>query len=277
MLDGIDMNEAMDNLIAYYPSPDALAEIRIETNNYSAEFGNVAGGVVSAITKSGTNEFHGSALRVRAQRQLRRQHLGEQPLRAPTRPSFKQHIFGGTLGGPLVKNKLFFFADYQGTRVNQPGRRTATVAPAAWRNGDFSSLLASGTSSRSPDGAAVPRQPDSRRRFSPQAQRAPRRHDELPAARTGRGLTGNYVEHPATRRTRNHQGDLSSTPTSAPNDNVFAPRLASATTTPATSRRRSRSLLGDGQLNDAQERRRQLVARLQPDRGQRAARRLEPA
>ena len=61
MLDGVDQNEAVDNLIAYYPSPDAIAEIRVETNNYSAEYGNVAGGVVSAITKSGTNEFHGSA------------------------------------------------------------------------------------------------------------------------------------------------------------------------------------------------------------------------
>src|SRR6185295_2067088 len=55
MLDGVDMNEAVDNQIAYYPSPDAIAEIRIDTNNYSAEYGNVAGGVVSAITKSGSN------------------------------------------------------------------------------------------------------------------------------------------------------------------------------------------------------------------------------
>jgi hypothetical protein len=61
MLDGVDQNEAVDNQIAYYPSPDAIAEIRVDTNNYSAEYGNVAGGVVSAITKSGTNAFHGSA------------------------------------------------------------------------------------------------------------------------------------------------------------------------------------------------------------------------
>ena len=61
MLDGVDMNEAIDNLLPYQPSPDALAEVRVDTNNYSAEFGNVAGAVVNSTIKSGTNEFHGNA------------------------------------------------------------------------------------------------------------------------------------------------------------------------------------------------------------------------
>ena len=76
MLDGIDMNEPIDNLLPYQPSPDALAEIRVETNNYSAEFGNVAGAVINSTIKSGTNEFHGNALRVLARQQPGRQHAG---------------------------------------------------------------------------------------------------------------------------------------------------------------------------------------------------------
>ena len=81
MLDGVDQNEAVDNQIAYYPSPDAIAEMRVETNNYSAEFGNVAGGVVSAVTKSGSNEFHGGAFVFARNDNFDANSLGEQPLR----------------------------------------------------------------------------------------------------------------------------------------------------------------------------------------------------
>ena len=81
MLDGVDMNEPIDNLLPYQPSPDALAEVRVETNNYSAEFGNVAGAVIGSTIKSGTNEYPRRRVRVLARQQHGRQHLGEQPRR----------------------------------------------------------------------------------------------------------------------------------------------------------------------------------------------------
>jgi hypothetical protein len=149
MLDGVDQNEAVDNQIAYYPSPDAIAEIRIDTNNYSAEYGNVAGGVVSAITKSGTNVFHGSAFVFARDDSFDANSWANNRSEAE-KGNFEQQIFGGTVGGPLIKNKLFFFLNYQGTRVNRPGEGAASVAPEEWRRGDFSSLLASGTVIRDP-------------------------------------------------------------------------------------------------------------------------------
>ncbi len=122
-------------------------------------------------------------LRVRPERQLRRQQLGQQPLRSAKKGDFSQNIFGGTLGGPIVKNKVFFFADYQGTRVNRPGESASSVAPEAWRNGDFSSLLASGTVIRDPlTGQPFPGNIIPTSRFSPAATRPGRQHDELPAA-----------------------------------------------------------------------------------------------
>ena len=170
MLDGVDQNEAVDNQIAYYPSPDAIAEIRIDTNNYSAEYGNVAGGVVSAITKSGTNEYHGSAFVFGRDDGLDANSWANNKSEAK-KGNFTQQIYGGTLGGPLLKNKLFFFANFQGTRVNRPGDGTASVAPPEWRNGDFSSLLASGTVIRDPlTGQPFPNNQVPTSRFSPQAQ-----------------------------------------------------------------------------------------------------------
>ena len=80
-LDGVDMNEPIDNLLPYQPSPDALAEVRVETNNYSAEFGNVAGAVIGSTIKSGTNQFQRERLRVLARQQHGRQLVGQQPRR----------------------------------------------------------------------------------------------------------------------------------------------------------------------------------------------------
>jgi outer membrane receptor protein involved in Fe transport len=220
MLDGIDMNEAIDNRIAYYPSPDAIAEMKIETNNYSAEFGNVAGAVVNVVTKSGTNEFHGNAF------EFLRDEAFDANAWANNRDGvekspFRQHIFGGTLGGPLVKNKLFFFANYQGTRVDRPGGETATaVAPAAWRNGDFSSLLASGVVIRDPaTRAPFPNNQVPASRFSPAARALLGDPSRYPLP-TGPGLTGNFVGTQVSR-TRNHQGDLKIDANLSPNDNLF--------------------------------------------------------
>ena len=138
-IDGVDMNETIDNLVAYQPSPDALAEISVETNNYSADTGNVAGAVISNVIKSGTNSFHGNAFLFYRNSDMDANSWSNNRSSAP-KPERRQDIFGGTFGGPLVKSRLFFFANYQGTRNDAPGFETISVAPAAWRVGDLSSI-----------------------------------------------------------------------------------------------------------------------------------------
>jgi len=218
MLDGIDQNEAVDNLIAYYPSPDAIAEIRVETNNYSAEFGNVAGGIVSAITKSGSNEFHGGAFAFARDDKFDANSWSNNRSGAE-KGDFKQQIFGGTLGGPLMKNKLFFFLNYQGTRVDRPGPATSSVAPAEWRRGDFSSLLASGTVIVDPrTGQPFPNNQVPQSRISPVAAAILANTTNYPVPNRP-GLSGNYVSN-VDSQTRNHQGDVRIDANLSPNDNI---------------------------------------------------------
>ena len=140
-IDGVDMNESIDNLVAYQPSPDALAEISVETNNYAADTGNVAGAVISNIIKSGTNAFHGNAFEFYRNSKMDANSWSNNWSNA-AKPERRQDIYGGTFGGPIVKSKLFFFANYQGTRFDAPGFETIAVAPASWRAGDLSSLTA---------------------------------------------------------------------------------------------------------------------------------------
>ena len=140
-VDGIDSNEAINNGISYQPSPDAVEQVSVESNNYSAELGNVAGAVVNMVIKSGTNQFRGNGFYY-----WRDNALAATPW-ATNRPGgrkseFSRDIFGGTLGGPLLRNRVFFFANYQGGRQDSPPTDSfATVVPDAWRQGDLSSLL----------------------------------------------------------------------------------------------------------------------------------------
>src|SRR5215813_5912491 len=139
LLDGISVDETIDNRIGYKPNVDAIAEFRVETSNSSAEFGNVAGGIVNATLKSGTNGFHGNVFEF-----LRNDALDANTWannrNGATKQKLRQNVFGGTLGGPVIKNRLFFFTDYQGTLQRTGGGTSAFVAPAAWRTGDLSSL-----------------------------------------------------------------------------------------------------------------------------------------
>src|SRR3990170_1098774 len=111
-LDGVDMNEPIDNLLPYQPSPDALAEVRVETNNYSAEFGNVAGALINSTIKSGTNEFHGNGFEYWRDSSMAANSWENNRAKA-AKAELSQHIFGATIGGPILKNKLFFFGDFQ--------------------------------------------------------------------------------------------------------------------------------------------------------------------
>ena len=139
LLDGVDMNDAIDNLLPYQPSPDALAEVRVDTNNYSAEFGNVAGAVIGSTIKSGTNDFHGNAFEYWRDSSMAANSWDNNRVHAK-KAQLQQHVFGATLGGPIVRNKMFFFGDYQGLIRNRPFDAITTVAPESWRRGDFSDL-----------------------------------------------------------------------------------------------------------------------------------------
>jgi hypothetical protein len=117
------------------PSPDAVQEFRVETNNYSAEYGRSNGGVVNVITKSGTNDVHGSAFEFVRNNILNANNWGN----SSATPPFHRNQFGGTLGGPIIKNKAFFFGSYDGLRQITPNFISGVVVPtAAERTGNFS-------------------------------------------------------------------------------------------------------------------------------------------
>jgi hypothetical protein len=142
-LDGIDMNESFNNLIAYSPAPESLEEVKVLTANSPADYGNVNGGGVVSVLKSGTNKFHGSAYGF-TQNQNFNANSWQNNDSTPKIPkgAFSQSQFGGTLGGPILHDRLFFFVDYLGARYHTGGTTTATVLTPAMRNGDFSALLA---------------------------------------------------------------------------------------------------------------------------------------
>src|SRR5215831_3112000 len=160
LLDGISVDETIDNRIGYKPSVDAIAEFRVETSNSSAEFGNVTGATVNATLKSGTNNYHGNHFEFLRNDALDAQPWGNNrtkalnPLAKIAKSKLRQNVFGGTLGGPIRKNKLFFFVDYQGIIQRTGGGGSIAVAPAAWRTGDLSSL---GVPIRDPQTCTNPR------------------------------------------------------------------------------------------------------------------------
>jgi hypothetical protein len=145
ILDGMDNNQTSDNLLAFTPSPDAIAEFNLITANAPAEFGNFQGGIVNASIKSGTNHFHGDVWEffrndVLNANQWEHKFLG--PGSELARPALRWNMYGGTLGGPVLKDKLFFFVDYQGQRFDHPATSNfITVFTTAERGGDFSALL----------------------------------------------------------------------------------------------------------------------------------------
>jgi hypothetical protein len=114
MINGGDVKELMNGGTSIVPNLDSIAEFRILTNNFDAEYGNYSGGVVNVVTKSGANQLHGSAFEF-----LRNTALDARNFFSPERGFFRQNQFGGTLGGPISKNKIFYFGDYQGTRMSQ--------------------------------------------------------------------------------------------------------------------------------------------------------------
>src|SRR5438552_2138202 len=138
-LDGMDSNENQDNGTGFSPNVDAIQEFKLITTNAPAEYGNSMGAIVNTSLKSGTNQYHGSAFEF-----LKNDHMDANNwfsnATSQPRGQFSQNIFGGTFGGPIRRNRLFFFVDYQGTRRSRGATGSLrTLIPAAWRTGDMSS------------------------------------------------------------------------------------------------------------------------------------------
>ncbi len=141
ILDGLDNNQPSDNLVGYAPSVDAIQEFNEITLTAPAEFGNYMGGIISATIRSGTNQFHGSAYEFFRNDVLNANDWASN-WKGAARSAVRWNNFGGTGGGPIKRDKLFFFADYQGSRLDTPTSiQTTTVFTTAERQGDFSQLL----------------------------------------------------------------------------------------------------------------------------------------
>lgn len=153
LLDGVDNNDFLGNNAVVDPNPDAVQEFKILTNNYGAEYGRTSGGIINQVLKSGTNAFHGDLFEFLRNEDLNANNYFLNDAGLP-RTRFNRNIFGGTLGGPIQKNKTFFFLSYQGTRriegqvapvlqVLTPAERGCTTAATGCvgTTADFSSLF----------------------------------------------------------------------------------------------------------------------------------------
>jgi hypothetical protein len=144
MLDGIDNNQVGDNEVGYQPNIDAIQEFNVITQNASADFGNFMGGIVSATIKSGTNSLHGDLFEFFRNDVLNANSWQNGFTKAAKAP-LRWNMFGGTIGGPVIRNKMFFFADYQGQRQDHPSKTGyVSLIPTAVQGGDLSYMCTSG-------------------------------------------------------------------------------------------------------------------------------------
>jgi hypothetical protein len=161
LLDGVDYNDMYINTNLPFPSPDALQEFNVQTDNMSAAYGNATGGVANVVTKSGSDKIHGDVFEY-----IRNYAMDAKNYFATSANPLKQNQFGFTIGGPILKGKLFYFGSYQGTRQNTViNGQIAQVPTQDERNGDFSLF---GTVLTNPD-TLSPYQFDSNNMINPLA------------------------------------------------------------------------------------------------------------
>ncbi|HEV2990595.1 MAG TPA: carboxypeptidase regulatory-like domain-containing protein [Candidatus Angelobacter sp.] len=137
ILDGGANNDLLDNEAVFNPNPDAVQEFRVLTSNFGSEYGRNGGGIITVVTKSGSNDFHGSAFEFNRNTDYDANDFLSNSHSAP-RGILKRNQYGGTFGGPLKKNKLFFFLAYQGQRENRIVPNVGTTFTPAELKGDFS-------------------------------------------------------------------------------------------------------------------------------------------
>ena len=145
MVNGSNVEEGKTNGASIIPNIDSIAEFRIITNNFDAEYGNYSGGQINVVTKSGTNNIHGNAFEFLRNTALDAKNYYAAP--GSETPVYRQNQFGGTLGGPIKKEKTFFFIDYQGTRQTQAPTVTTQLPSDGNLAGDFSDSAANMTGS----------------------------------------------------------------------------------------------------------------------------------
>jgi outer membrane receptor protein involved in Fe transport len=190
LIDGMDNNERYIGTIGVRPSVDAIAEVKVQTNMYTAETGRTAGAVVNILTKSGTNDFHGSGYGF-----FRNEKFDSYDFfarRDQAKPRLRQQQWGGSLGGRVIRNRTFFFADYERYHQERGQTFVSTVPTAAMRNGDFSELLGRGIQIFDPltsPRAAFPGNVIPANRIDPIAQRFLNLYPTPSAA----GLAGNFT------------------------------------------------------------------------------------
>src|SRR5437667_2965193 len=137
LLDGVDNNCRRNALITIRPTAESIQEFKMQANLFGAEQGRNSGATVNVVTKSGTNSFHGSLFEFLRNDLLDARNFFNAKSTA-VKPPFRQNQFGGSLGGPVIRNKLFFFGDYEGLRKIQGTNTTVNTVPtAAMRQGDF--------------------------------------------------------------------------------------------------------------------------------------------
>lgn len=143
ILDGVDNNDGLQNIIVFFPPVDATEEFKVNTNVAPAQFGRAGGALVVSSLKSGTNQYHGSAFDLNRSGKWAANPNYQFLDASPTaNPPFRKNQFGGSVGGPLLKNKIFGFGDYQATRsANPSGSGFDTVPTALMRQGNFTELL----------------------------------------------------------------------------------------------------------------------------------------
>jgi hypothetical protein len=192
-LDGGSNQDHYTNVNNPFPNPDAVEEFSVQTNSFSAEYGRGNGAIVNVVTKSGTNQFHGSAFDF-----LRNGDLNARNFFAAGTDQLKRNQFGGSFGGPILKDKLFFFGSYQGTQLRNISQgNSATVLTPAERNGDFSAFA---TQLKDPfTGVPYPNNQIPQSQFAPASARI---LQLIPAAATPDGLT--YYNLP----TRDHENQF---------------------------------------------------------------------
>ena len=140
LIDGVDNSSGFNGYYVVSPSVDAIQEFKVQTNAYTAEFGRSAGAQINLITRSGSNQFHGSLFEFLRNDALDANNWFSNAGGLTTKPPYRRNQFGGAVGGPVLKNRTFFFFNYEGTRIRQAQTRVATVPTAAMKMGDFSGL-----------------------------------------------------------------------------------------------------------------------------------------
>src|SRR6478672_10656889 len=196
IMDGGTHNDPFNNLNLPTPFPDALQEFKVETSSLPARYGHHAASAVNLVTKSGTNAFHGNVFDF-----IRNYHFNARNFFAPTRDSLRRNQFGGTFGGPLIKDRLFFFGGYQGKiEKSNPPETVSFVPTAAMLAGDFTAVASPACSGRQitlAPGAGFSNNTINPALFSPIAlqflQHVPVSND--PCGRLQYGIPTNNTEH----------------------------------------------------------------------------------